>query len=83
MNEKKININDSLTKLFKYIFLGFVVVYIASMLPNNNLDAGELWILGLSAACTYSILDMFSPLISKCSCDGIGLKEGFTIDKLL
>ena len=83
MKETFFNSNDTLIKLFKYIFMGFVVVYIAAILPNNNLEAGELFILGLSAACTYSVLDMFSPLISKYASDGIGLKESFTLDNIL
>jgi hypothetical protein len=46
-------------------------------LPNNKLDWSEIWMLALTAACTFSVLDLLSPAVSAGARQGVGLGAGF------
>jgi hypothetical protein len=63
----------------KYLFEGLVVAFIAIILPKNKLEWNEIWLLALTAACTFSILDLLSPVISQSVRQGVGLGTGFSL----
>jgi|TARA_B000000475_G_C15969315_1_gene436356 hypothetical protein len=77
--EYKIDYYEAGTRLFKYLLEGFIVGFIAIILPKNKLEWNEIWIIGLTAACVFSILDLLSPTISNSARQGIGLGAGFSL----
>ena len=71
---------EILVRLFKYIFEGLVVAVAAFFLPGNHkLSAGEVVLLGLVAAATFSILDLFAPSIGATARSGAGFGIGSSL----
>lgn len=80
---------EILTRAVKYLLEGFVVAVAAYVLPQKNrLEWGEIFLIGLTAAATFALLDMFSPSISNGArfgagaSIGAGLTPGFPIRTL-
>jgi hypothetical protein len=77
--EYKFDYSEAGSRLMKYLFEGLVVAFIATILPKNKLEWNEIWLLALTAACTFSILDLLSPVISQSARQGVGLGAGFSL----
>jgi len=58
-----INTRELTTRLCKYLIEGFVVAIAAWVIPKNNPNIEEVLIIGLTAAATLAILDMFAPSV--------------------
>ena len=58
-----INTKELTTRLCKYLIEGFVVAIAAWVIPKNNPNIEEVLIIGLTAAATLAILDMFAPSV--------------------
>ena len=56
--------------------LGIKIFYII-IIVYNKLDWSEIWMLALTAACTFSVLDLLSPAVSAGARQGVGLGAGF------
>jgi hypothetical protein len=68
---------EILTRAVKYLLEGFVVAVAAYVLPQKNrLEWGEIFLIGLTAAATFALLDMFSPAISQSTRTGVGYGIG-------
>lgn len=71
-----ITFEEFMKRLVKYIVEGFVVGVAAFLIPKKKLSIEDsLWI-GLVAAMTFSILDMFAPSIGLSIRQGAGLGLG-------
>jgi hypothetical protein len=77
--ENSIGFRKAFLGILKYLFGGLIVAFVAFILPNNKLQWSEIWLLGLTAACTFSILDLVYPIISNCVRQGVGLSNGFQL----
>jgi len=77
--EYKFDYSEAGSRLMKYLFEGLVVAFIALILPKNKLELSEIWLLALTTACTFSILDLLSPIISNSARQGVGLGAGFSL----
>lgn len=55
---------DFCKRVIKYILLASVVILAAVVLPRSKLDSETAIAIGLVAAATFAILDMFAPNIS-------------------
>jgi len=75
--EYSVDFWDVVVRLLKYAFEGLIVAFVALILPNNKLDWSEIWMLALTAACTFSVLDLLSPTVSSGARQGVGLGAGF------
>jgi hypothetical protein len=75
--EYSVDFKDALSRVLKYLFGGLVVAFVALILPSNKLELSEVWLLGLTAASTFSVLDLLSPTISSGVRQGVGLGSGF------
>ena len=63
MNNNKNESKNLLKKVVKY-FLLFIVVLISShSIPIQQLDISESFMIGVSAACTFAVLDLYSPVV--------------------
>ena len=58
-----INTKELTPRLCKYLIEGFVVAIAAWVIPKNNPNIEEVLIIGLTAAATLAILDMFAPSV--------------------
>jgi len=68
---------EILTRAIKYLLEGFVVAIAAYVLPQKNrLEWSEIFLIGLTAAATFALLDMVSPSISSSARGGAGFALG-------
>lgn len=75
--EYSIDVWEALIRVVKYAFEGLIVALVAIILPKSKLEWGEIWMLGLTAACVFSILDLLAPSVSAGARQGVGLGAGF------
>ncbi len=61
MSNFEFDVKEILVRLFKDVFEGLVVALAAYLIPGKNLDLFEIITIGLIAAATFSILDLFAP----------------------
>jgi hypothetical protein len=74
-----VDASELLVRLFKYCFEGFVLAVAAYFLPGKKLEVQEIIILGLVAAATFAVLDLFAPSISTSVRSGAGYGIGFNL----
>ena len=63
-------------RLVKYFLEGFVVAVAAFFIPKGKVSVNEILTIGLTAAATFSLLDLFAPSISGSVRSGAGLVMG-------
>ena len=69
-------------RAIKYIIEGLVVAIAAYAIPKHNkLNTEEIVIIALTAAATFSILDVFIPSMGASVRQGAGLGVGFNLVK--
>jgi hypothetical protein len=70
---------EAVIRIIKYAFEGLIVALVAFILPKSKLNPSEIWLLGLTAAAVFSILDLLAPSISAGTRQGVGLGTGFRL----
>lgn len=70
---------EVLVRIFKYLLEGVVVAFAAYFLPGRKMDAKEIMVLGLVAAATFSVLDLFAPSIGASVRSGAGFGVGMNL----
>lgn len=84
--ENSIGFRKAFSGILKYLIGGLIVAFVAFILPNNKLQWSEIWLLGLTTACTFSILDLLYHTISNGARygthHGVGLGSGFQLARL-
>lgn len=69
---------EALIRLIKYMFEGLAVATVAYVLPKKSkLSFDEIFMIGLTAACVFSILDLLAPAVSNSARQGVGMGAGF------
>jgi hypothetical protein len=63
-------------RIVKYLIEGFVVAIVAYVIPQRTMQLREIAMIGLSAAATFGILDMYSPSIGEATRTGAGFGVG-------
>ena len=63
MNNNKNKSKNLLKKVVKYFLLFIVVLISAHNIPIQQLDISESFMIGVSAACTFAVLDLYSPVV--------------------
>jgi ABC-type Co2+ transport system permease subunit len=56
-----VDFTELVKRIIKYLVLGLVISVVAIVIPKKSLNLEEVIILALSAAATFSILDVFVP----------------------
>jgi hypothetical protein len=72
----RINFEDVLGRLVKYLVEGLVVAVAAYSIPSAKLDVSEIVTIGLVAAAVLSVLDTLSPQMGSSARMGSGLVIG-------
>jgi hypothetical protein len=75
------NLQIILKKLIKYLVEGLIVAIVAFCVPQKSLNFDEIALIALSAAATFSILDVFIPTMAETARQGAGLGVGFGLVK--
>jgi len=68
--------NELVKRAIKYIIEGLAVGICAMLIPKKQLNVEEVVIIALTAAATFSILDVFIPAAGVSSRQGLGLTAG-------
>ena len=53
----------TLKKLLKYLIMFIVVLTSSYYIPVTGIDISDAFMIGVSAACCYCILDLYSPSV--------------------
>ena len=70
---------EAIIRIIKYAFEGLIVALVAFILPQSKLRWSEIWLIGLTAAAVFSILDLLAPSISAGTKQGVGMGTGFRL----
>jgi ABC-type Co2+ transport system permease subunit len=79
MNSSNFDIQETLTRIVKYLIEGFVVALVAFLLPSNPLKKEEILLLAVTAAAVFALLDVIAPSISSTVRGGVGYGIGFKL----
>ena len=66
-------------RIFKYFFEGLIVSIAAFLIPGKKMKADEIITIGIIAAATFSVLDLFAPSIGASVRNGAGLGIGLNL----
>lgn len=70
---------EVLLRIFKYVFEGLIVAIAAFMIPGRTLQVDHIVTIGVIAAATFSVLDLFAPSVSSSVRSGAGLGIGLNL----
>ena len=70
------DLNELVKRAIKYLIEGLVVAIAAFAIPKKQLNVEEIVIIALTAAATFSILDVFIPAMGSSARGGAGFGIG-------
>ncbi len=73
---------ELIKRIIKYLVMGLVIAVVSIVIPKKSLNLEEIVILALSAAATFSILDVFLPTVGDSARNGLGLGVGLGLSPL-
>ena len=76
-----LDLTELIKRAIKYLIEGLVVAVVATIVPRKQLQVEEIVILALTAAATFSILDVFIPAMGASARNGAGLGLGLNLVK--
>lgn len=79
MSDFTFDTTEILVRFFKYIFEGVIVAVAAYLIPGKKMNAEEVLIIGLIAAATFAVLDLFAPSIGASVRTGAGVGIGLNL----
>jgi ABC-type Co2+ transport system permease subunit len=75
------DLSELVKRAIKYLIEGLVVAVVATIVPRKQLNVEEIVIIALTAAATFSILDVFIPSMGASARNGAGLGLGLNLVK--
>jgi ABC-type Co2+ transport system permease subunit len=73
------DLKELVKRAIKYLIEGLVVALAAFAIPKKQLNVEEIIIIALTAAATFSILDVFIPSMGSSARNGAGMTLGSTL----
>jgi ABC-type Co2+ transport system permease subunit len=70
------DVSELVKRAIKYIIEGIIVALAAYVIPKKSLNVEEVVVIALTAAATFSVLDVFIPSMGVSSRNGTGLVIG-------
>lgn len=71
---------ELINRILKYLFEGIIVALAAFFIPGKNkLNVSDVITIGIIAAATFSLLDLFAPSIGNSVRNGAGMGIGFNL----
>ena len=71
-----VDINEFVKRVIKYVVEGVMVALAAYAIPKKSLNMDEILLLAMTAAATFSILDVFVPSLAVSARSGAGFGIG-------
>ena len=71
-----VDINEFVKRVIKYVVEGLMVALAAYAIPKKTLNMDEILLLAMTAAATFSILDVFVPSLAVSARSGAGFGIG-------
>ena len=75
------DLGELVKRAIKYIVEGIMVAIAAFAIPKKSLNIEEVIIIALTAAATFSVLDVFIPAMGQSARNGAGMGVGFNLVK--
>jgi len=82
MPEYNFDAKELVMRIFKYLFEGLIVAVAEYLIPGKKMKAEEIITIGIVAAATFSVLDLFAPSIGSSVRSGAGLGIGLNLTGL-
>lgn len=79
MDSASFDVRESAVRFCKYILEGLAVAVAAYFIPGRKLSWEEILVLGLLAAATFAVLDLFVPAVGDSARAGAGLAIGVQV----
>lgn len=73
---EQLDAKELFSRILKYVVEGLIVAVAAYFIPGKKLSLEEIITIGVIAAATFSVLDLFSPSIGSSARAGAGLGIG-------
>jgi hypothetical protein len=70
---------EILVRILKYLLEGIVVGFAAYFIPKSNMNLDEAIMIALTAAATFSVLDLLAPAVGTSIRQGVGYGFGFNL----
>lgn len=70
------DIEQALLRFLKYSLEGLITAFAAYFVPGKELKSGEIVMIGIIAASTFAVLDLFAPAIGQSVRSGAGFGIG-------
>lgn len=77
MQSSSFDVQETLTRIVKYLIEGLVVAVVAYLLDKLKME--EVLLLSLTAASIFALLDVLAPSISSTVRGGVGYGIGFKL----
>lgn len=71
-----LDLGEFAKRIIKYILEGLIVSIAAFVIPRKSFNVEEIIIIGLTAAATFAVLDVFLPSIYTSVKQGVGFSIG-------
>jgi hypothetical protein len=75
----QLDFSELVRRAVKYIVEGLMVAIAAFAIPKKQLNVEEIAVIGLTAAATFSVLDVFIPAMGLSARNGAGMGIGFNM----
>jgi ABC-type Co2+ transport system permease subunit len=73
------DLTELVKRAIKYLIEGLVISLVLVILPKKQLQVEEIVIVALTAAATFSILDVFIPSMGTSARNGAGMGIGLNV----
>mgnify|MGYP000957817200 CR=1 FL=1 len=70
------DLNELVKRVIKYLIEGLMVAIAAYAIPKQSLKVEEVMVIALTAAATFSVLDVFVPTMASSARGGAGFGIG-------
>jgi hypothetical protein len=70
---------ELLIRVLKYAVEGLIVAFAAYFLPGRRPDIEEVFVIGMIAAATFAVLDLFAPAVGQSVRQGAGFGLGMNL----
>ena len=75
-NDITFDVREFFRRIVRVLFEGIAVAVAAFLIPGKKMDAKEIILIGVTAAATFSMLDLLSPSMGSSVRNGAGLSIG-------
>jgi ABC-type Co2+ transport system permease subunit len=72
----QLDLGELTKRIIKYLVEGLIIAIAAYAIPKKSLNVEEIVVIGLTAAATFAVLDVFLPSVAVSAKQGLGFSLG-------